>query len=389
MKNNSPLSQGLFVDRPNRFVCRIKINHEIIYCHMPNPGRMWELLYPGAAVYLRRAVQKERKTAYDVIGIERDGVPILLDTQYNNDVAAHLITEKRIPGWERWNLLQREVTVGSSRFDLLLECGNERFYLEVKSCTLFGKTAAMFPDAVTERGKRHVLHLAQLAKAGIHAGILFIVQWDRARWFLPDYHTDPDFANAFYESAPYLDWKAVSLRWDRTFITPQVVGSLSYPEQILKQENHDQGDYMLILQLKEDMDIVIGAQGCHPFPKGYYVYVGSARRNLSKRLARHMHLRKRMHWHIDYLRQKALVTAVIPVRTADDLEHDIAYAVENISDWRIDRFGSTDCSCPSHLFGFVDNPVHRPDFMQVVEDFRMNRLEKKSLFRLKLNNSIV
>lgn len=82
-----------------------------------------------------------------------------------------------------------------------------------------------------------------------------------------------------------------------------------------------------------------------------------------------------MHWHIDYLRQQADVIAAIPIRTQDDLEHDLAHAFDAIAGWHIDAFGCTDCDCPSHLFGFTTNPIHRQDFMSVIEDFRMNRLE--------------
>jgi sugar fermentation stimulation protein A len=376
MMMSNQLYKGTFVERPNRFIAHIDLGGNLVRCHMPNPGRMWELLFPGVTVYLRRAQQPGRKTDYDVIGIERDGVPILLDTQYNNDAAARLISEHRIPGWEQWDLLRREVTVGPSRFDLLLGQGEERFYVEVKSCTLFSRKGAMFPDAVTERGRRHVLHLADMAKEGCHAGVLFMVQWERAQWFLPDYHTDPDFASAFADSAPFLDWKALVLRWDEHFSIPEVVGTAAYPQDILLQENHDSGDYMVVLQLAEDQDIIIGAQGLRHFPAGYYVYVGSARRNLAARLARHTRRRKQLHWHIDYLRQKADVVAVIPIRTAADLEHCLAQAVAKIADWQIDRFGCTDCSCSSHLFGFTDNPIHQRDFMQLVEDFRMNRLDR-------------
>ena len=81
-----------------------------------------------------------------------------------------------------------------------------------------------------------------------------------------------------------------------------------------------------------------------------------------------------MHWHIDYLRQEADVVAALPVRTADDLEHNLARAVDAVADWHIEGFGCTDCDCPSHLFGFAENPIHYRPFIQVVEDFRMNRL---------------
>lgn len=83
---------------------------------------------------------------------------------------------------------------------------------------------------------------------------------------------------------------------------------------------------------------------------------------------------EKMHWHIDYLRQHCNVTAVIPIRTADDLEHDLAQAVASIAGWAIPGFGCTDCNCNSHLYGFSENPVHVKSFMDVVEEFRINRL---------------
>ena len=95
---------------------------------------------------------------------------------------------------------------------------------------------------------------------------------------------------------------------------------------------------------------------------------------MAARLARHQRKRKQMHWHIDYLRQHCRVTAVIPIRTAADLEHGIAQAVDAAASWHIPGFGCTDCGCVSHLFGFADNPIHCRDFMQIVENFRMNRL---------------
>lgn len=175
MKINQQLYKGYFIDRPNRFIVHVELNGQLVVCHMPNPGRMWELLFSRVPVYLRRAEQTGRKTAYDIVGIERDGMPVLLDTQYNNDTAAWLVQQHLIPGWEDWDLLRREVTVGDSRFDLLLCRQEELFYVEVKSCTLFGKDGAMFPDAVTERGRKHILELASMHQRGIHTGVLFLV----------------------------------------------------------------------------------------------------------------------------------------------------------------------------------------------------------------------
>lgn len=167
MIRHEPLYKGKFIDRPNRFVVHADLDGETITCHMPNPGRLWELLFPGVVLWIRRAANHGRKTLYDIVGVERDNTPVLMDTQYNNDVAEALIREKRIPGWEDWQILRREVTIEGSRFDLLLHKDEELFFIEVKSCTLFSKTGAMFPDAVTERGRKHILHLVSLQEKGL------------------------------------------------------------------------------------------------------------------------------------------------------------------------------------------------------------------------------
>ena len=132
--------KGIFVSRPNRFVARVEIQGKTELCHMPNPGRMRELLFPGTALYVVKNHGAQSKTAYKVVGAERDGVPVLLDTVRANDVAEYLITMHRIPGWESCRVIRREVTMGDSRFDLLLmdEATGEVCPVEVKSCTLFG-----------------------------------------------------------------------------------------------------------------------------------------------------------------------------------------------------------------------------------------------------------
>ncbi len=368
--------KGRFVSRPNRFVILMDIGGTIVRAHMPNPGRMRELLFPGVVLYAAPHAKEGSRTAYRVVGVERDGEAIPLDTSRANDTAAALIDGGRIPGWEAYRVLRREVTMGDSRFDLLIGNEEEQFPVEVKSCTLFGRRGAMFPDAVTARGRKHILHLGEIGRSGGKAGLLILVQWDRAQWFLPDYHTDPDFAEAFCASAPHIDWKAAALRWTPDFTAPQSVRLLPSPLAILEREAGNRGDYLLVLRLSEAQDIEIGSLGTRHFPTGYYVYVGSAKKNLDQRIARHRRLRKGMHWHIDYLRQKAQWTGCIPIRTAEDLEHALAAAVSRIADWIVPGFGCTDCRCPSHLFGFTKDPMHLPAFVQIEEDFEINRLDR-------------
>ena len=398
--------KATYTGRPNRFVVTLDLNGESVLAHLPNPGRMWELLFTGVTMYIVPHDKPDAKTKYRVIGIERDGVVIMLDTNYSNDVAEHLIENKLIPGWEEWRVVRREYTVKlhdtSSRFDLLLtnDKGDE-FLLEVKSCTLFSKTGAMFPDAITERGRKHLLHLKELQNEGYHTGVLFLVQWDKAQWFLPDYHTDLDFARTFKKVAPSLDWKAVAVAWDETFTMPTVTHECSYPSTILDTEAHDSGVYVMVMHLDHDLDLEIGSKGMMHFNAGYYMYVGSAKANLTKRIERHKRKRKKMHWHLDYFRGHCEMIAAVPIRTSGlpleswSLTHEpypsmpsmpdpdievsvecaLADAVGAIAEWEVPKFGSSDCYCTSHLFGMKENPIHNKKFMDVIEDFRMNHLD--------------
>ncbi len=370
--------QGQFVSRPNRFVVTINIDGKDVLAHLPNPGRMWELLFPGVLMYAVPHDKVDAKTQFRIVGIERDGEVIMLDTNYSNDVAEYLISEKCIPGWEQWSVVRREYTVGKSRFDLLLRNDKEeQFLLEVKSCTLFGKEGAMFPDAITERGRKHLHHLLALQEEGYHTGVLFLVHWARAKWFLPDYHTDIEFAKTFKEAAPKLDWKAVSLKWDESFTMPKVVRNCSYDGNLLAKEAEDKGDYIMVLHLGEDRSVSVGSKGRMEFKAGYYMYVGSAKANLTQRMERHKRKRKNKHWHLDYLRGYCDVVAAMAVRSSDDLECAMAQDLRKITEWEIPKFGSSDCHCKSHLFGMTENPIHNEAFMMFVEEYRMNRLDLK------------
>lgn len=104
---------------------------------------------------------------------------------------------------------------------------------------------------------------------------------------------------------------------------------------------------------------------------------------MAARIARHKRNLKRLHWHIDYLRQVATVRAVIPIRTSADVEHILASQVVRICDWHIRGFGCTDCACTTHLFAFKENPIHLQTFMKIVEDVRMNRLDACILANLR------
>ncbi|VBB07056.1 sugar fermentation stimulation protein [Lucifera butyrica] len=364
-----------FVRRCNRFVVECDLQGKRIQAHLPNPGRMWELLFPGRLLYLTPSAGAEKKTQYKVVGVERNGTPILLDTQLSNLVAAQLIRQNRIPAFSGWDVMKREVTFGDSRFDLLLGRGEERFIVEIKSCTLFGRTLAMFPDAPTERGRKHLRELAELTKAGYRTGVLFLVQWRHAQYFLPDYHTDLAFSRTLYELRRKIEVVPVAVEWLPGLILGKENRVLPVPWEIIGREAQDGGCYIFVLRLPVDSSLPVGTKGIMHFPRGYYLYVGSAKQNLTARLERHRRKRKKFHWHIDYLRQICEPHAAIPIRTTAPLEHEIAAAVSKIADWRIPGFGASDCDCNTHLFGMREDPVHSPAFIELLQYFRMDRLD--------------
>jgi sugar fermentation stimulation protein A len=102
--------------------------------------------------------------------------------------------------------------------------------------------------------------------------------------------------------------------------------------------------------------------------------MGSALKNMTQRLERHKRERKKLFWHIDYLRAHAEVHLALPIRASDSLECTLADALKKISDWHVPNFGCSDCSCGSHLFGMDKDPIHAPEFISLLQYFRMDRL---------------
>lgn len=377
----SPWGSGLltatFQRRPNRFVVECGLDGKTVAAHLPNPGRLWELLLPGSRVTLvKRGTVSSGGLAYSAVAVEKNGAPVLLHTQTANRVVRYLLETGRVPGLEKSEIVKAEATVGRSRFDFQLRQNGETIYCEVKSCTLFGKAFAMFPDAVTERGKRHLQELAELADRGFSCLVIYLIHWPGARYFLPDFHTDPDFSRVFQEVRGKIRFCPLAVGWSPELQLLDAVREVEIPWAVLEQEYRNRGGYLLILQLPRDRSLEVGALGNVLFRQGYYIYVGSAKQNLSQRINRHLRKRKRRFWHIDYLREAADHCIALPIRSSVDLEHELAQALDGIAAWHIPGFGASDCSCPTHLFGMAGHPLKNPNFIDFLLHYRMDRLEK-------------
>ncbi len=205
------LCDAVFLSRPNRFAVIARVKRRQVTAYLPNPGRLRELLFPGTPILLERAGGKGRRTPFTVVAVDgKDGL-IPLHTGKTNDLVAALLRAGAIARLTGWKTLRREVPVPHGRIDFLLGRGTERYYLEVKSCTLFAAGGAFFPDAVTARGRRHVLTLRELRARNVRCGVLFVVYNDRCRYFLPDWHTDPAFAEALVSAKDGRHFAARSL----------------------------------------------------------------------------------------------------------------------------------------------------------------------------------
>ena len=370
--------EAAFLERPNRFLVRcIADELGVIDAFLPSPGRLWELLLPGATLYLSPATPSEtsypsdRKTNYTVLAVQRKGRPIFLHTRLTNQVARYLIERKLIPSLEGAEVVKQEVFHGKSRFDFLLREHARDLYLEVKSCTLFGNGVAMFPDAVTERGKRHLLELAEMARNGIRSIMLFIVHYPHVRWFMPDFHTDYDFSLNMLKVRNDLMILPAAIEWKSDLSIGQQVKILEIPWEYLAQEIGDRGSYLLVLELERRKTIKIGRLDTIMFQKGYYIYVGSAMSNLRARIKRHSQKRKKGHWHVDYLTPAADGFLSIPIRSSQRQECEIALALSSVMKSGPSGFGSSDCHCVTHLFWSEKDPLQMEAFLNVLQRFRM------------------
>ena len=198
MKLPNPLLEAQFLARPNRFTCLVQLpNHSApVRAHLPDPGRLRELLQPGARVWLEPKSAKNRKTPYQLWLLEKDRTLVSLNTQLPNVLVQEALAQGSLPEFIRYTTWKQERRVGTSRLDFFLESADERCWMEVKSVTLVEDGLGLFPDAPTERGRKHIAELTKLRQAGARAVALFVVQRADAHSVTANNQTDPKFAEA-------------------------------------------------------------------------------------------------------------------------------------------------------------------------------------------------
>ena len=188
------IKEGIFKERPNRFIAYVEIDGTLEVCHVKNTGRCKELLAPNVRVYLEESDNPDRKTKYDLISVYKGDKLFNIDSQAPNKVFGEWVKDSGY--FKNVTLVKPEKKFGNSRFDFYIEADGKNIFAEVKGVTLEKDGVLMFPDAPTERGVKHINELAECVKEGYEAYSVFIIQTDYAKYFTPNKETHPEFAAA-------------------------------------------------------------------------------------------------------------------------------------------------------------------------------------------------
>lgn len=364
--------EAFFVERENRFVMQLKkADGELIKAYIANPGRMEEFLVPGHPFFITSG--NEGKYFFRAVSTIYQDSYVLLDTIKINYLVELMIKNNRIKAFSNPTTLRREVKKNRSKFDFLLERENKKpALLEVKSCSLCHNGVAMFPDAPTERGRRHLEDLDFLANRGWETYTLYWINHKKARVFMPNGHTDRDYCETFCKA------KEVNFLAYSAYMTDPVTLDMSFFKRVpIDFETSrflcaEKGSYLLVFYNDQSFKKIIGALGEREFKKGYYVYVGSAMQALDKRINRHLRKNKKIRWHLDHISPDLMKPVkTYPIRRQDRIEEALARGLLDICDSYVMDFGASDSGLPSHFFYFSSRPYRRRFFLDLLLEFRM------------------
>lgn len=195
-----PLIEGVFLKRENRFRAKVNVGGEIFLAHLPNSGRLEELLDPGRKVFLSQVESKSRKTSFDLKIVKVGEILVSVDARLPRFIFQEAVEKGELSDFAGYRVVKGEPRYGGGRFDVLLEGPEGQLMVETKSVTLVKEGIALFPDAPTERGRRHLLELKRALEEGLKAAVVFIIQREDAVAFSPNFAADPAFGQAFQEA---------------------------------------------------------------------------------------------------------------------------------------------------------------------------------------------
>lgn len=196
----SNIVEGRFIKRLNRFLAEVEIDGQVHKVHVKNTGRCRELFIEGVQVFLEESDNPNRKTRYSLINVFKGDMLVNIDSQVPNQVMFEALMDGKIDEIPDVTYARREKTYGDSRFDIYYETSDAKGFIEVKGVTLEVDGLAMFPDAPTERGSKHILELKAGQTEGYKNYVCFLIQMDGVRTFRPHYERDLALAENLYDA---------------------------------------------------------------------------------------------------------------------------------------------------------------------------------------------
>lgn len=211
MEFASPLLQGKLLKRYKRFFADVVLDGQIVVAHVPNTGSMMGCNEPGSACLVSRATDPARKLQFTLEAVQADQHWVGVNTSWPNKLAIELFHTQVIPHWKIYDSYQTEIKISeASRIDLVLWSSQSTetkkwksddfkkhqpvHFIEIKNVTLKNGVTAQFPDAVTERGQKHIEELVSLLQRGFTSELLFVVQRSDVQMFEPAAVIDPRYA---------------------------------------------------------------------------------------------------------------------------------------------------------------------------------------------------
>lgn len=196
MKFEKPLIQGIILKRYKRFLSEIELpTGEIIIAHVPNTGSMKTCWHPGWKAYVSKTDNPLRKLKYTLELLHNGESFICINTSATNKIVKDALEQKEIPELAIYETIKSEQKIFDSRLDFLLSTGSNKAYVEVKNVTLLGnKKSALFPDAITTRGQKHLNDLIKIKQVGHRAVMLYIVNRQDVNFFSVAADIDPMYS---------------------------------------------------------------------------------------------------------------------------------------------------------------------------------------------------
>ncbi len=201
---------ALFKERINKYLGVVDIispfQQERVEVHIHDPGRLSEILFANNKLLLKYVDKPTRKTKWDVIAGLVDNNYILIHSNYHRKISENILKQGLLLPYEKIKKIKPEAKYQNSRLDFLITTqNNTSLWIEVKGCTLVKNSIAMFPDAPTKRGTKHLKSLLELTERGFKCALLILIFNPCAQYFTPNRDTDPEFTELFYKCCNVMD----------------------------------------------------------------------------------------------------------------------------------------------------------------------------------------